>query len=211
MPNIKVVIIGGGGHTKSIISLINDLNQFTIVGYTDLKEKNDIQEKYIGVDEDILKTNIKNIIIGVNYLDSPLDRELRKTIINKFEKLKFNFPIIIAKNSYIGENVKINQGTIVFNTATVNTSTTIGKHCILNTGCIIEHDCVLSENIFIGPGAIVCGHTKIGKNTFIGAGAILRDSINIVENVIVGAAANVVGDINESGLYLGNPAKKINK
>lgn len=211
MHNTKVIIIGGGGHSKSIISLINDLNQFTIVGYTDLKEKNDIQEKYIGVDEEILKADIKDIIIGVNYLYSPLNRELRKTIINKFENLTFNFPVIIAKNSCIAGNVKINQGTIVFNAVTVNTSTTIGKHCILNTGCIIEHDCVLSENVFIGPGAIICGHTKIGKNTFIGAGAILSDSINIVENVIVGAGANVVGDINESGLYLGNPAKKINK
>lgn len=80
---------------------------------------------------------------------------------------------------------------------------------VINTKAVIEHGCILGNNVFVGPGAIVCGDTCIGDNVLVGAGVIIRDGIEITENVTIGMGSVVVRSIVEPGVYLGNPCRKI--
>ena len=50
--------------------------------------------------------------------------------------------------------------------------------------------------------------TKIGNNVSIGSNATILP-IEICDNVVIGAGAVVTKNIVESGVYVGNPAKKM--
>lgn len=206
----SLVVIGGGGHALSIISMILDDKENKIIGYTDLVDKG----KILGIDyigcEDILDKNIyPNLIMGISYTNSPIDRKLRYNLTNSFLNRGFNFPSIISKASIVSKETKIELGTIVFKGVVINTLVEIGEHSVINTGAIIEHGCKIGNQFFLGPKAIICGDVIIGDNVFIGAGAIIKDSIKICDNVVIGMGAVVTKNINESGIYVGIPASKI--
>ena len=50
--------------------------------------------------------------------------------------------------------------------------------------------------------------TNIGNNVSIGSNATILP-VNICDNVVIGAGSVVTKAIVESGIYLGNPAKKV--
>ena len=50
----------------------------------------------------------------------------------------------------------------------------------------------------------------MGKFTHIGAGTTIKNNIQIIDNCTIGAGAVVVKNIEEKGIYVGVPAKKIN-
>ena len=47
----------------------------------------------------------------------------------------------------------------------------------------------------------------IGDNVFLGAGTTVKDGVEICSDVVVGAGSCVVKNIEQSGIYIGIPAK----
>ncbi|MUK65337.1 acyltransferase [Aliivibrio fischeri] len=84
----------------------------------------------------------------------------------------------------LGDNVIISAGAKI-----ISTGLLVNKYGFLN-----EHD---NKKI------------KIGNNVQIGAGAIVLSGVRICSNTIIGAASVVSKDINEPGVYVGAPVRKI--
>jgi len=206
----SVSVIGGGGHAKSVITILKKLDDFKLIGYTDIENKGEILgTKYLGKDTALFDLGVKNICIGISYLKTPFDQSVRKKIINIFSQRDFVFPSIVSRTSIINFEVEIGQGTIVFDRVVINSGSSLGDFGVINTGAVIEHDCKIGDHIFIAPGGVICGNVKIGNDVFIGAGSIVRDGVSIPDNVIIGSCSNVINDIEIPGLYLGNPARLI--
>jgi sugar O-acyltransferase (sialic acid O-acetyltransferase NeuD family) len=206
----SLVVIGGGGHALSIISMVNEDEENKIIGYTDLENKGIILgANYLGNEHILNPNNYPHLLMGISYTKSPVDRELRNNLTNSLLNKGFKFPSIISKDSILSHDIRIKQGTIVFKGVIINTSTEIGEHAIINTGSVIEHGCKIGNQFFLGPKAVICGDVSIGDNVFIGAGAIIKDSVKICDNVVIGMGAIVLKNINAPGVYFGNPIKKI--
>jgi acetyltransferase-like isoleucine patch superfamily enzyme len=69
----------------------------------------------------------------------------------------------------------------------------------------------IGNHCSIGPNVVISGRTTIGDLVFIGAGATVINRIKICSQVVIGAGATVVKNIEEPGIYVGIPAKKIKK
>ncbi|MDX9931206.1 MAG: NeuD/PglB/VioB family sugar acetyltransferase [Bacteroidales bacterium] len=210
----KIVLIGSGGHANAILSALSTNQRKRVIGYVDLHENSvfSTQVKYLGTDTQLIKkfspASIE-LILGVSYIGNKVDLRIRKRIINFFTENKYNFLIAVSPNSYISKEAKIDEGTFIAPGVKVISNAKISRFCSINTGAIIEHDVILLNNVQISPGVIVCGGVNIGENTFIGAGAIIRDGVSITSDTIIGMGCVVVKNINESGVYIGNPIKKI--
>jgi acetyltransferase-like isoleucine patch superfamily enzyme len=85
----------------------------------------------------------------------------------------------------------------------------IGAHCFIGHGVMFIND--LFEN-----GGPAQGDqskwkaTHIGNHVSIGSNATILP-VSICDHVVIGAGAVVTKNITESGVYAGNPAKKISK
>ncbi len=209
----NILIIGGGGHAKVIISILKRNDAYNIIGYTDKINKGTLLGiKYLGTDTVLSKFYKENIcrkaILGVGQV---LNNNFRQKVIKNILEIGFNFPAIISNTAIVNEDVEIGNGTVVFDGAIINTGTKIGKYSIINTGAIIEHDCQISDFTHIAPGAVLSGGVKVKKNTMIGAGATVIQNIKIGGNIIIGAGAVVIKDCNKKGIYAGVPSVKIDK
>lgn len=119
---------------------------------------------------------------------------------------------MIHKNAYV-ENAELGKDSCVLAFAVVKGDEgkiKIGNNTNIQENCVIHgKGVVIGNNVTIGHAAVVHG-AKIGDNVLIGMNATILDGVEIADWTIIGAGSVVPPDKKlESGLYIGNPAKKI--
>lgn len=211
MEKIALILIGGGGHCKACIDVIEWEGNFTIAGVLDTQDK--IGEQVLGypilgTDEDIPNL-IKEgyaFLITVGQIKST---ELRKKLYDKLKSLNAKLATVISPYAVVSKHTKIEEGTIIMHTATVNASVMIGVNCIINTGSNIEHDVILGKHCHISTHAVINGNCTLGDEVFLGSGTIVSNGLTIFNEVVLGAGSLVYKSINERGTFAGNPLRKI--
>lgn len=197
-PREKLVLIGGGGHCKSVIDTILCCGHFSDIVILDpALASGDVVMgcKVAGTDDELPKLfrdGYKSAFITVG---SIVTCELRKRLVKKCEKIGFSFPIIIDPSAKVSKTAVLAKGTFVGKNAVINADSYVGEHCIVNTGAIIEHECLIGSFVHISVGSILCGNVTIGCESFIGAGSTIIQGIKIENGVIVGANSTILADV----------------
>ena len=107
----------------------------------------------------------------------------------------------IQKDVTIGACTKIQSHTFICELVTV------GENCFIGHGVMFIND-------LFGNGGPACGNkvlwkpTLIGDHVSIGSNATILP-VKICDHTVIGAGAVVTHDIDEPGIYAGNPARKI--
>ena len=205
----KLLLIGGGGHCRSVLSSVLSLNKYEAVGIVDYTDATILGISVVGCDEDLpnlKKAGWTDAFITVGSIgNTNLRRRLYQMILDK----GFTVPSIVDATAIIARDAKIEEGCYVGKGAILNSGSQIGKCAIINTGTIIEHDCVVGEFVHISPGTVLCGQVIVGNNSHIGAGSVVRQQITIGNDVLVGAGSVVVNNISDSVKAYGNPCKVV--
>jgi len=170
-----IVLVGGGGHAKSVIDVIEVQEKYKIIGIIDKKEligEELLGYKYIGCDDDLEKIFGKcpYAVIGVGHINS---NDIRVKLFEKIQKVGFYLPNIISPLAYVSKYAFIDEGSIVMHHALVNADVKVGKNCIINSKSLLEHGVMIGDNSHISTGAIINGDAKVKTNSFIGSGAVV--------------------------------------
>jgi sugar O-acyltransferase (sialic acid O-acetyltransferase NeuD family) len=197
----EVLLIGGGGHCRSCIDVIEQEGCFTIAGVVERKSV-DIQEPVMGYsilgnDDDlpVLRQKYQYALITVGQIDSPFPR-IR--LFEKLLRLGFQLPIITSPLAYVSRYANIDCGTVVMHHALVNAGATIGRNCIINSKALIEHDVYIEDHCHIAPGAVLSGGTSIGRAVFFGCNAMSREQISIGAESLIGGGVSVMKNLPEN-------------
>ena len=94
-----------------------------------------------------------------------------------------NYKIIDSRTTYIGEEVVIGEGTVIYPNVTIMGNTVIGKDNIIESNTIINN-CDIGDS-----NKIISSYLKsvsIGNNNSIGPYAHLRDNVKIGNNNCIG-------------------------
>lgn len=192
----RLIIIGAGGHGKVIadIAIRN--------GYTNIVFLDDDESLHECAGFPI----IGKISLAKQFSDDKVvaigKADIREKIQNTLETVT-----LIHPNATISRRVKIGKGSVIMAGAVINSDTRIGKGCIVNTGASIDHDCDIGDYTHISVGVHIAGTCRIGDKSFVGAGATIINNIDVCNNCTIGAGALVIKNIEESGTYIGVPAK----
>lgn len=202
----NIILIGGGGHCKSVIDVAESAG-YNILGILDMPEdvgKSVLNYKVIGTDEEIPQYADKaEFIITVGFIKNPT---ARVRIYNKLKECGGKLATIVASTANVSRYATIGEGTVVMHQSVVNAGAMIGSNCIINTLCNIEHDAVIGDQCHISTGAMINGDCKVGDRVFIGSQSVLANGITVGDDIIVGAGSVVRKAISKKGVYAGNPA-----
>ena len=189
----EIILIGGGGHCKSVIDVIEQEGQFVVGGIVDKPEllgTDVLGYPVIGSDSDLegLVKIHTYALITVGQIRSP---EVRIKLFDIAKKMGFSLPRIISPRAYVSSHTFIGDGTVVMHDAFINAGASIGDNCIINSKALIEHDSKISNHCHISTNAVINGGVTIEEGCFIGSGATTNNSITIKKNSFIKAGSIV--------------------
>lgn len=196
-----IILLGIGGHAHSVVDSIEQLGLYHIVGFLDVKEKQDEEYKdyhVIGTDdmlENYYQKGIKNAFVTIGYLG---EGNIREKLYKELKRIGYTIPNIIDKSAIVANDVRLGEGNFVGKHCVINANAEIGNMCIINTGAIVEHDCCVNDMTHIAVRTLLCGQVAVGSNTLIGAGTIVRQGVNIGTHVIIGAGMTITKDVKNN-------------
>ncbi len=120
---------------------------------------------------------------------------------------KFRFPqigqLIMGDNVEVGANTCIDRGALA--------DTIIGDYTKINNLCHIAHNNKIGRNVTITGCVNVSGSNVIEDDVWIAPNSSIRGWVHIGKGATVGMGAVVVKDIPAKEIWVGNPARKLEK
>ena len=119
----------------------------------------------------------------------------------------------LADDVFVGPFVEIQKGVIVGARTKVQSHSFICELVTIGADCFIGHGVMFINDTFAngGPAGGDLSRwkaTKVGNHVSLGSNATIMP-VKICDYVIVGAGSVVTKDIIESGIYAGNPCRKL--
>jgi len=151
-----------------------------------------VKIKQSGITDDVVFGESVTVIQPVNLYGCRIGNS---TFIGPFNE--------IQKDVTIGSHCKIQSHSFICELVT------IGDHCFIGHGVMFIND-LFSEG---GPAAgdkTKWKATRIGDHVSIGSNATILP-VKICDHVVIGAGSVVTKDIDQPGVYAGNPARLIRK
>jgi len=121
----------------------------------------------------------------------------------------------IGDNCFIGPFVEIQKGVKIGNNTKIQSHAFICELVSIGNNCFISHGAMFINDTFstggpAGGDATKWKKTTIGNFVSIGTNATILP-VEICDNVVIGAGSVVTKNISEPGIYIGNPARKLNR
>lgn len=202
----RLILVGGGGHCKSVIDVAESAG-YTILGILGKPEevgKQVLGYPVVGTDDDMIRyVDQAEFLVTVGQIGSP---ELRVRLHAMVERAGGSLATVISPLAHVSRSAIFGEGTVVMHQAVVNADARIGKGCIINTFANIEHDVTVGDYCHISTGAMVNGNCHVGDKCFMGSRAILVNGVTVGDGIVVGAGSLVAKSIWVSGTYFGTPA-----
>ena len=175
----EILLIGGGGHCKSVIDVLEQEGKYAIAGIIDKKEligQEVLGYKVLGCDDDLeeLFLKYKYALVTVGQIKS---NTLRVKLFTFLKKIGYELPVIVSPLAYVSKHAKVEEGTVVLHDALVNANATVGVNCIVNSKALIEHDATIEEHCHISTATVINGGVVVKANSFVGSNATTREYI----------------------------------
>lgn len=117
----------------------------------------------------------------------------------------------IGDDVFVGPFVEIQRDVVIGRRCRVQSHTFICELVTIGDDCFISHGVMFINDLF-SSGGPANGHkelwrsTRVGNHVCIGTNSTILP-VTICDHVVIGAGAVVTRDINEPGIYVGNPAR----
>lgn len=190
---MKKVLIGNGGHAREVMTQMG----INLIRFVD--------DKYVDKDTLPLSQFDPTKYVAMVAIANSKDRY---DIIQRLPK-DTKFFTFIHPTALLMDTIEIGEGSFIGAYSILTTNIIIGKHAILNRGNHIGHDCKIGDYFSAMPGSIVSGNVTIHDLVYMGNNSSIREKLSIHSLTTIGMNSAVVKNIEEPGVYVGCPSKKI--
>ena len=168
----KIIIVGAGGHGKSIAETIQLTGAYEILGFIDdsYPERNRVWEYNIlanieNAHQFYDKSDCTVIAIGNNSARESLHKSLKNAGIP--------LATIVHPTAFVSPTARVGCGSTIMARAVVNTEAVLGEGVIVNCGAIIDHHCEIKDFGHLGVATAMAGGTQLGYGAWLQAGVSL--------------------------------------
>ena len=212
----KLIIFPFGGNARETLLSIMAINRnervWDVTGFIDddpaLHGKDCLGVKVLGGRE-ILKRFPDSKILAV-----PGNAGIhlkRREIIESLGIDKKRFVTIIDPSAAVSPDAKVGCNTSLMRNVFVSCGAVVGDHCVVLPNTVISHDSSVGDYCSIGSNVSISGFVVIGPMCYVGSGVSVRELISIGKGALIGLGANVISDIEEGVVAVGNPARGIRR
>ena len=205
----RLVIVGAGGHARSVLALLDRLDEYEVVALVDTYQPPDSYLFGLPIISSLdqlacfcADANALNLCVAIG------DNIRRQVMSERLIRMlpDSNFPTLVDPTAVVASGACLAQGVVVMAHAHVGAGCHVESGCLVNTQASIDHDCILGTFSSLAPGVITGGRVEVGSRSFIGLGSRIIHGIKIGADTVVGAGSLVIKDQPSRVLSYGAPA-----
>ncbi|RKE97996.1 acetyltransferase [Ichthyenterobacterium magnum] len=134
--------------------------------------------------------------------------KIREKVYLEAQHKGYSFISYISSKATVFDN-QIGDNCFILENNTIQPFTKIGNNVILWSGNHIGHHSVIKDHVMFTSHVVLSGHCIVESNCFFGVNATIRDGIVLAEGSLVAMSASITKNTDAWGVYVGNPAKKL--
>jgi acetyltransferase-like isoleucine patch superfamily enzyme len=118
---------------------------------------------------------------------------------------------VIGANTFVGPFVEIQRGAVIGKRCKIQSHAFVCDLVTIGDDCVISHGAMFINDLFATGGPAngdrsLWKSTTLGHHVSVGTNSTILP-VNICDYVVIGAGSVVTKDINQPGIYAGNPAR----
>lgn len=202
----RIILVGAGGHSKSVADSIDD-RKYELCGFIDENKEG----MHLGLP--IFGKTIESIphYRKYKYFVAIGDVTHRESWFNKIKTMGLDTINIIDKTSIIAKNVKIGTGNFIGKMAIINAGAKIGDDNVINTKALVEHECIVGNHNHLSTNSVINGNVIIGDRVFMGSSSVCNGQLRIGSGAIIGSGGVVISDVPTMVTAVGIPARIVKR
>lgn len=180
----NIIVIGSGGHGRSVAESILLSKEFNFVGFVDdsftpnatlwgypiLGKINDLAE---------LRHLADFVVVAIG------NNALRENIFVRLNALNFTLASIYHPRSIISPTAIIGEGSVVMAGGIVGAEASLGRGVIVNCGATVDHHCKVGDFGHLGVNACMAGGSCLGRLAWLQPGSSLGYGVRVSANTII--------------------------
>lgn len=113
---------------------------------------------------------------------------------------------------FVGPFVEIQRHVLIGTGCRIQSHSFICEYVTLGEGCFIGHGVMFANDLFRdgrpNPDPVSWGRIRLGDRVVVGSNATIL-AVTICDEAVIGAGSVVTRDIEQKGIYAGNPARLV--
>lgn len=209
---MKLIIFGTGELAQLAHFYFSHDSDYDVIGFT-LDSSYINSPTYLGLPlipfeeiEERYSPNAYKMFIAIGY------SRLNQNRIDKYNQAKakgYFLASYVSSKSTFWPGLVVGENTFIMEDNTIMPFCVIGNNILVFVNNIIAHHMIIKDHVTITSHCAIGGNVVIEEKAFIGLNASLRNNIVIGKGAVIGAAANVVKDVEDYKVMMGNPAKAL--
>jgi sugar O-acyltransferase (sialic acid O-acetyltransferase NeuD family) len=168
----RLLIVGAGGHGRSIAETAVLIGDYEVVGFLD--DSSAIGESFFGIPvigpiDSILehRSIFDQVILAIG------NNKVREMRMLEMLAMGLHFATIVHPYGYVSPSAILGFGAVVMARGVVGTEAYLGVGAIVNSGAVVDHHAIVEEYAHLGVNASMAGGTFLGRGSWMQAGAVL--------------------------------------
>ena len=200
--DVGVVVLGAGGHGKSVLSVLRVLGR-RVVGLLD-----DAQDTWgtqvlgapvLGGLNTLPEYAACDVVHGIG------DNRLRRELVERSPGARWL--TVVDPGARVDPSARVGRGTVVFFGAFIGPDAVVGAHAIVSVHSMVGHDAVIGELAQLAPGVQVGGGAHVGAEAMLAMGSVVCPGVSVGARCTLGAGAVALRELPEECLAVGIPAR----
>lgn len=180
----RLMIVGAGGHGRSVAEAAQLTGLFEVVGFLD--DSRSIGTKALGWpilgpissrSEHRRVCDLAIVAIG--------DNTLRRRLMGQLGEEGFEFASVFHPRAFVSESAVVGPGTSVMAAAVVGTEARLGVGVIVNCGAIVDHHAQVGDFGHLGVNACMAGGAVLGRGAWMQAGSALGYEVAVPDGSVL--------------------------
>lgn len=136
---------------------------------------------------------------------------VRRRLFEQVRDRGYSFASYVSSKAFVWHNVKVGDNCMIFENNVLQHLVEVGDNAVLWSGNHVGHRTRIGEHCFVSSHVVISGFCTIGRSSFMGVNSCVADFVEIGEDCVVGAGAVVIGNLEPGRVYVGNPARPLDR